>query len=95
MKIKGNRAEVRFRVDLGTISGTFFDEQWVTLLSKCAPKTASKKGGPPDSNSYLLQWPEAPGEAASRAHVSNNKQEFEHKFQTLLLEVISCVRKSC
>ena len=49
---------------------------------------ASKKGALLHVNSELWTSPEAPREAASRAHFSNKKQEFEHKFQELLLELV-------
>ena len=45
------------------------------------PKTASKKGGPPDSNESLFTGREAPGEAASRAHCTDKKQLFEQQLK--------------
>ena len=47
------------------------------------------------ANKELWTCPEAPREAASRAHFSNKKQQFELKFQKLLLDLMSCARKCC
>ena len=45
------------------------------------PKTASKKGAPPDSNRHLFTGQEAPGEAASRARCTDKKQLFEQQLK--------------
>ena len=50
-------------------------------MKKEASKNASKKGAPPDSNNYLFQSQEAPGEAASRAHCTDKKQLFEQQLK--------------
>ena len=50
-------------------------------VKKGVPKTASKKGAPPNSNRYLFTGQEAPGEAASRAHCSNKKQLLEQQLK--------------
>ena len=53
-------------------------------MKKWVPKTASKKGAPPDSNKTLIQCQEAPGEAASRARCTNKKQLFEQQLKHCL-----------
>ena len=53
-------------------------------MKRWVPKTASKKGGPPDSNGSLLTGQEAPGEAASRARCTNKKQLFEQQLKHCL-----------
>ena len=60
---------------------TIFDQICDFCLKKWVPKTASKKGAPPDSNKTLFQCQEAPGEAASRAHCTNKKQLFEQQLK--------------
>ena len=50
-------------------------------MKKLVPKTASKKGVPPESNSSLFTGQEAPGEAASRARCTNKKQLFEQQLK--------------
>ena len=71
----------------------------VHLAPFCRKKNCSENGfekrGPIHENKSLWTCPEAPREAASRAHFSNKKQQFQHKFQTLLLELKSCARKCC
>ena len=49
-------------------------------MKKWVPKTASKKGAPPESNGELT-CQEAPGEAASRARCTNKKQSFEQQLK--------------
>ena len=53
-------------------------------MKKWVPKTASKKGAPPDSNKTLLTGQEAPGEAASRARCTDKKQLFEQQLKHCL-----------
>ena len=48
------------------------------------PKTASKKGAPPKSNTTLLTGQEAPGEAASRERYTNKNQLFEQQLKHCL-----------
>ena len=50
-------------------------------VKKGVPKTASKKGAPPDSNRSLLTCQEAPGEIASRAHCTDKKQLLEQQLK--------------
>ena len=58
-----------------------FDQLCDFCVKKWVPKTASKKGAPPDSNTTLLTGQEAPGEAASRAHCTDKKQLFEQQLK--------------
>ena len=53
-------------------------------MKKWVPKTASKKGVPPDSNGELFTGQEAPGEAASRARCTDKKQLFEQQLKHCL-----------
>ena len=67
-------------------------------MKKCASKTASKKGGPPDSNDTLLTCQEAPGEAASRAHCTDKKQLFEQQLKhcsSFLHKKVGWARNRC
>ena len=52
-------------------------------MKKWVPKTASKKGAPPDSNETLSVGQEAPGEAASRARCTDKKQLFDLSVEAL------------
>ena len=63
----------------------------IIFQKKTVSEMASKKGTLQHQNYELSSFPEAPREAASRAHFSNKKQEFEHKFQELLLELVFLV----
>ena len=58
-----------------------FDQICDFCVKKWVPKTASKKGAPPDSNPTLFTGQEAPGEAASRAHCTDKKQLFEQQLK--------------
>ena len=60
------------------------------MWEKKVSEMDSKKGTLQYENQELWTCPGAPREAASRAHFSNKKQEFEHKFQELLLELVIC-----
>ena len=60
-----------------------FDNICDFCVKKEAPKTASKKGAPPDSNECLFTGKEAPGEAASRARCADKKQLFEQQLRQL------------
>ena len=62
----------------------FLRHVWLNMrfvYEKWVPKTASKKGAPPDSNRRLLTGQEAPGEAASRARCTDKKQLFEQQLK--------------
>ena len=60
---------------------------------KTVPEISLTTRAPQHENKTSSTCPEAPREAASRAHFSNKKQQFEHRFQQLLLELMSCARK--
>ena len=68
---------------------------WHHFSEKNCSENGYEKRGPIHQNRSLWTCPEAPREAASRAHFSNKKHQFEHKFQKLLLELMSCPRKCC
>ena len=68
---------------------------WHHFSEKNCSGNGFEKRGFIHENYWLSSCPEAPREAASRAHFSNKKQQFEHKFQKLLLELMSCARKCC
>ena len=54
------------------------------MCEKRGSKNCFKKSAPPDSNNYLFQCQEAPGEAASRARCTNKKQLFEQQLKHCL-----------
>ena len=60
---------------------SIFDKIYEFCVKKWVPKTASKKGAPPDSNGTLSVGQEAPGEAASRARCTDKKQLFEQQLK--------------
>ena len=69
-------------LQMGHFLSIFWPNMWF-LCEKMVPKTASKKGAPPVSNSHLFQCQEAPGEAASRAHCTNKKSCSSNSWSTV------------
>jgi len=88
-----------FQVSFLTMFSWLLEAIWGSIWHQFSKKNASENGfekrGPTHQNDTLWTCPEAPREAASRARFSNKKQQFEHKFQTMLLELMFCVRKCC
>ena len=72
----------RLPEDLKRVSSwVIFDKICDFCAKTMVPKTASKKGAPPDSNTTLFTGREAPGEAASRAHCTDKKQLLEQQLK--------------
>ena len=70
---------LRFWMPFGSPFCTIFQK-------KTVPEIALKKGSPQHENDTLWTRPEAPREAASRAHFSNKKKQFELE---MLFEFVS------
>ena len=58
-----------------------FDQICDFCVKTWVPKTASKKGVPPESNRHRFTGQEAPGEAAARARYTDKKQLFEQQLK--------------